>query len=356
MEHRKFLRGVAALLTLALLLGITACATPATSPATGASPTAGDTTTAATDTRTVLDQAGRTVELPAQVETAALIYGVATNFIIALGAGDRLIAINATWGFFNDIVPSLATAGTVGRGSVDYEALASYNPDVFIHKASDPQTLEAVTAMGIPAVGISPESTEDILQTMMLLGQVFGKEDRAAQLVAFYKDKVAFVEGKVADIAQDQRKSAILMGTELGKVAGGDMLQSYMLETAGAINCAKDTTSAQTWPSVGTEKIFEWDPDYIFCTNSNAAEYTVEDILNDPTWQDLTAVKNGHVYLVPSDTDSWEFPGMGSCLGIEWMMSKMYPDKYSEAQMFAQVDDFYQFVYGKTFSGEYLGY
>ncbi|MBQ9992910.1 MAG: ABC transporter substrate-binding protein [Firmicutes bacterium] len=308
------------------------------------------------DEKLVIDLAGREVIVPKNVETAALIYGPATNFLLALGVADRLVAINATWGFYNLVEPSLERAGTIGRGSLDMEALANYNPDVFIHKASDTRTLEAVEALGIPAVGLWPESIEDIMQTIRVLGETFSVEERAESLIEYYNSKVEKAAKLLESVPMEERKTAIVMGAEVGRVANGTMLQSFMLETAGAENMAKDVVSMQTWPLVGTEKIFEWDPDFIFCSNSNVAEYKVEELLADPTWSELKAVKDGHVLLVPSDTDSWEFPGMASCLGLLWMLSQMYPDVYSEEDFLVEVDAFYEFMYGMTFDREYLGY
>ncbi len=58
------------------------------------------------------------------------------------------------------------------------------------------------------------------------------------------------------------------MGSSIGKVADGSMLQGEMLERAGAINCAADMQATELWPTAGTEQIFKWNPEYIFITNS----------------------------------------------------------------------------------------
>ena len=78
--------------------------------------------------------------------------------------------------------------------------------------------------------------------------------------------------------------------------------------------------------------------------------------MESPTWSDLSSVKNRRIYLVPTDRDSWEFPGVSTCLGILWMLMKMYPDYYSQEEFLSEVDAFYDFAYGMTFDLDYLGY
>ena len=63
---------------------------------------------------------------------------------------------------------------------------------------------------------------------------------------------------------RDRRVTALVMGGELGRVAGGDMLQTYMIEKAGGIPVAKDVTGNRNWASVGVETIFTWNPDVLF--------------------------------------------------------------------------------------------
>ena len=236
------------------------------------------------------------------------------------------------------------------------EAMAKLNPDVFIHRATDVDTLKSVSALGIPSIGIAPESTEEILQTVLLLGKVLGVEERANILMDYYNERVEFAKNITSNIPVDKRYTAIVMGSEIGKVASGNMLQSYLIETAGGINMAKDIESKEIWPVVGAEKIFQWNPDFIFLTNSIASKYNLDDLMTDPAWSELNAVKNKRVLLVPSDRDSWEFPGLATVLGFLWMLNQMYPALYSEEEFLLEVDEFYDTAYGITFTKDYLGY
>ena len=307
-------------------------------------------------TITVTDMAGRQVVVPAEVKSVALVWGPSTSFVLALGKGDIITGINYKSELAVKVAPNLANVPSVGKGQADLEAVAKVKPDVFVHKATDTKTLDAVQALGVPAIGIVAETPEDLIKATELLGKVLGAEDKAKQLVTFYNEKNAFARNLTKDIPADQRKTAIVMGSEIGKVAHSGMLQSFLVETAGGVNLAKDIQSKEIWPTVGTEQIFAWDPDFIFCEDYTGAAYKIEDLKKDPSFAKLKAIKNDNIAYIPAHQDLWDFPGVQSSLGALWMLNQFYPEKYSEADFIKDVEAFYTLAYGKTFDREWLGY
>ena len=306
------------------------------------------------DSLTIVDQAGREVTVGKDIESIALCYRVVIRFLLSLDQGDKITGIGKTEDFLEELQPSLKECADVGKGVADIEALAELKPDLFFHKASDVETLEAVEEIGIPAVGIEIETPEDMLTALDLMGKVCGAEAKADALRKYYNDRL----GSIAEMTSviDNKKSAVIMGSSIGKVADGTMLQGEMIERAGGINCAEELEATELWPSAGAEQIFAWNPEYIFITNSESASYTVDDILKDPAWSEIEAVKNRHVYVMPAEKDSWEFPGIVSVLGIEYMIRVMYPQLLSDDEFEADVDELYELSYGRTFDRSELGY
>ena len=307
-------------------------------------------------TLTVVDQAGREVTVQKDPESIALCYRVVIRFLLSLDQGDKIKGIGKSEPFLEELQPSLADCADVGKGVADIEALARLKPDLFIHKASDVKTLEAVQKIGIPSIGIEVETPEDMVCALDLLGKVCGAEDKARELIDYYNGQIAASADLVSRIDDADKPTAIVMGSSIGKVADGSMLQGVMLEQAGAVNCAAEMEQAELWPTAGTEQIFAWNPDYIFITGSESAVYTADDILKDPTWAELTAVKEKHVYEMPAQADSWELPGIVSTLGIDYMIHVMHPELLDDETLREHVDAFYQLSYGRTFDREELGY
>lgn len=303
---------------------------------------------------TVIDQAGREVTVSKNPESVALCYRVVIRFLLSLDMGDKITGIGKTEDFLEDVQPSLKDCADVGKGVADIEALAELGPDLFIHKASDVETLDAVDKIGIPAVGIDVETPEKMITALKVLGIVCGKDDRAEELISYYESEIEDINELTTEIKE--KKSAIVMGSSIGKVADGTMLQGKMLTLAGAVNSADGLAATELWPTAGTEQIFTWNPDYIFITRGDAINYGVKDITEDKTWSEVNAVKNKNVYLMPAEMDSWEFPGVTSLLGVYYMIHTMYPDLLSDEELRDKVNELYETMYGETYERTYLGY
>lgn len=310
-----------------------------------------------TDTeRTIVDQAGREVTVKKDPESIALCYRVVTRILLSLNLGEKITGVGKNDDFIMTLAPYLEDTKDVGMGVADVEALAELNPDIFFGKASDLEGLEAVSEIGIPAVGVSIETPEEITEAIDVIGKACYAEDRAAELIEYYNNEIKAADKLTENIKDKDRKTAIVMGSSIGKVADGTMLQGVMLEHAGAINCAAELEASELWPTAGAEQIFVWDPDYIFITNSESAVYDADDIMKDKAWSEMKAVKNHNVYVMPSELDSWEFPGIVSVLGIDYMIHQMYPKVMSDEELEQKANELYEKTYGKTFSREELEY
>lgn len=348
-----FKKTISLLLIICMLtVGLCSCGDVDTKPE--SSEPAGTVLDETDDSITVVDQAGRIVTVPKDYDSIALCYRVVIRFLLSLDQGDKIKGIGKSEEFLEVLEPGLKDCVDVGKGVADIEALAELNPDIFFHKSHDVETLEAVEELGIPSVGIDVETPEEMIVALDLLGKVCGQQEKAQQLIDYYDKKLADAEEKTASLKE--KKTAVIMGSSIGKVADASMLQGEMIERAGGINAAAEINASELWPTAGTEQIFAWNPDYIFITGSEGAVYTAEDIMNDPAWSEMEAVKNKHIYVMPAVVDSWEFPGVVSTLGIDYMMHIMYPELMSDEELVQNVDDFYQLSYGRTFDRNYLGY
>jgi ABC-type Fe3+-hydroxamate transport system substrate-binding protein len=308
--------------------------------------------------KTVTDGAGAILSIPENntETTIASVYAVSVPFIVALGLSDRVVAINVKSRFWTDNIAALAAAGTVGKGVVDLEALAKFAPGVLIHRSNDPETVAAVSALDIDVLCITAEDLDDIKYTLTMMGEYFGVSNRADDVCRWMDDKFAFIDSIVAAIPEDERVTALVMGGELGRIAGGDMLQSWMIEKAGGTCVAREITAEHNWTNVGVETIFEWNPDFLFCTGSTGLDYTVDGLYKDATWSSVSAVRGGNVYRIPAAYDAWDLPGISCVIGTMYMLWRMYPNYFTAETLQKEIDEYYSFIFGKTFDAAYLGY
>ena len=169
-------------------------------------------------------------------------------------------------------------------------------------------------------------------------------------------DKFDHIEDLVAQIPEEERVTAIVLGSEPGKAATADMMQTWMLDKAGAITAVDGLQGSEVWPNIGVETVLSLDPEVIFLTGSSAMEYSVDDLLSDPAWQATKAVKSGRVYQMPAKIDGWDLPGVNVAMGTYYMVYMLYPDLITTEEMQAEVDAYYTYIFGQTFDKDFLGY
>ena len=343
-------KAVVLLLVLVMLLSFTACK--------AAEETAGNDQ----DTIVIVDMLGREVNVPAdtQSSTVASSYGVATPFLATLGISDRVLACNfKNKGFYRKCDEVIINAGSVGTTvTLDQEALAAYDPDIYICKISDQPKIDIATTLGIPSLTLSAETPEEVMQAYEMLGKALGAEERAAEINEYIQSQLDEIDELAKTIPDDSKVTALCMGSQFSRVAGEDMLQTIMLQRVGAKTVVDGIVGEEEryWADCGVEKVFELDPDYIFVTSSAVLDFTMDDFYTDAAFSALTAVKSKNIYQIPAKMDSWDIPGPGFVLAMYYMMHCMYPELVSTDMMQEKTDEFYSKLYGRTFTGDEIGY
>lgn len=292
----------------------------------------------------ITDGAGRKVSFPEPATAVATNWGGTVDpYLFALGLSDSIVAQNSkNRGIIGAMLPNYDDIPSVGSWSLDTEALATVNADVYIHSVEALDALNSANKIGIRSIGIKTNGYDDIIFNLNMLGQVLGVEDRATEVIEYYEEILALVEKHVSTLSDDQKKTVVILGGDAGTVCK----TSFEIELAGGINCADQLgdTGTDRWPEVGQEKIMEWNPDFIFPQNKYAAE-CADVILNDSTWAGINAVMNGNVYDIPCPFESWININMSDCLAILYMSMQMYPELYEDVDFEKIVIDYYDFVY-----------
>ncbi|MEG1997485.1 MAG: ABC transporter substrate-binding protein, partial [Clostridiales bacterium] len=312
-------------------------------------------------TKIVTDYQGRQVEIPTKVTKVA---GFATAFLADLGHSEMICAPQGPKlpSIYEYTAPAYAAMGNDNAAlyaDLDtFEVIAKLDPDIyFCRQRSVGEMEQGLADLGIPMIVFHHETPEEYYAALRLLGDCIGDTESAERVIKIYQDRLDFLFGLTKDAP---KPTAVIMGGDYGQVANGSMLQSIMMDVAGITNAAQEIDSGDDiWPNVGIEKIFEWDPEYIFITTWGNATYTIDDILKDPAWSELKAVKNGHIYPLPATFDKWEYPYACAPLLASWMTHIAHPDLYSEQDMVDGVLKYYVDIYGdscKTLTRELLGF
>jgi iron complex transport system substrate-binding protein len=279
----------------------------ATSAASAASLTAESPRSAALQARlTVRDDLGRTVSLPARVGRIVSIQPEITRMIVCLGGGDRLVGIDYSIRSQDHLFGLIFPAGSrlpvvsMSENGVSLEEVLRLKPDVVFASPFERQIVESlerrttVPVLAMASMGRFARQSE----ILSLVGRVLGREERAAELTAYFDGLISRVREAVRDAPESSRPRVFL---SFWGVLTKTPIAYDPVATAGGINVAEkvlpDVLGAVN-TLVGIEQIIRWNPDFILVHGNyppRDRKVTVESVLNDPRLASVKAVKAGKV-------------------------------------------------------------
>lgn len=233
------------------------------------------------------------------------------------------------------------------------EQIAATQPELVILKSFMAEQLgEPLEQLSIPVVYLDLETPEAFYKDIFVLGQVFGKPDRAEKIIGFYQERVSRVEELVSDVGQDQKPRVLILqysgsGGEVAfKVPPVSWLQTSMVEISGGSPVWTDLEISGGWTVVNLEQIAAWDPDQIYLIEyaGNASVIKI-DLMQNPIWGNLRAVQDDQLYAFGYDFYSWDQPDTRWILGLQWLATKIHPDLTGEIDIMEEVIAFYTTLY-----------
>ncbi|MEG1847161.1 MAG: ABC transporter substrate-binding protein [Lachnospiraceae bacterium] len=309
---------------------------------------------AAIETNEIVDQLGRTVQLPKQIDRVVSSYYITTSLIIALQAQDKLVGIEMKPDkrpIYKKAAPEIIELPQVGNSkTISVEECASLEAQVVIIPTKLEEFIEPLEKLGICVVAVEPEDLDRFLDCIKLVGTIVGKQDRAEQLITYYQDKVEFITDLTKDITE--QPSVLLLGTDMLSTCTTDMYQSSLIAMAGGVNIASDVKKGK-WVAISKEQIIQYNPDVIL--NLSYSDFTLEEVAAETSFAQIPAVQNKQMYTFPSKLEPWDYPTPSSALGMLWLTSTLHPDLYSAEQYVQDAKDFYQEFFGITVTEEEIG-
>ncbi|MBS5217993.1 MAG: ABC transporter substrate-binding protein, partial [Sutterella wadsworthensis] len=146
---------------------------------------------------------------------------------------------------------------------------------------------------------------------------------------------------RIGKLAENERVRAYMANPNLTTYGSGKYT-GLMMERAGAYNVAAKTIKG--FKQVSIEEVIGWDPAVIFVQDRYPK--AVKEILSDPAWAGIKAVKDKKVYLMPEYAKAWGYPmPEAMAIGELWMAKKLYPEKFADIDMTKAADDYYQRFY-----------
>ena len=298
---------------------------------------------------TVTDHAGRQVVIEKEPQKIVSCYYITSSLLMALGLEDKMVGIEDNPEFrpiYGLSAPHLLELPWVGTAKVlDVEGCAALEPDLVILPLRQKESAEILESLGIDVLLVNPESQTLLTEMIQMVASATNTQDKGDELIAFLDKQEAKLNQILAGVAAPRVYMA--SNSNMLATAGDGMYQSDMIRLAGGANVAAEIEDTY-WAEIDYEQLLVWDPEYIILASS--AKYTVEDVLNDPNLTDCTAVVKGNVYQIPCDAESWDSPVPSSILGALWLANILHPEKLTDTDCAAIMDEYYETFYHFTYS------
>ena len=309
----------------------------------------------AAETRTIIDQRGKVVVIPKEVNRIVTICVPFPAAIYAVtGSGEKIVGMNpfsmsaVNESILGVLAPELKKASTgfiTGGFEVNIEELLKLKPDVVFQWSRKDKEIEKMEAVGIPVIGISAGGRDprNVKGWMKIIAEVIGGEakQRAFDLIAYLDETLEMISSRTSSILKEKRPKALI----LANVESLGVGPYIWIELVGAVNVAEEIprVGGMAGSCVNIEQIYKWDPDIIYI--GNFCETQPEDILKNKIegqdWSPIEAVKNRRVYKVPLGTYRWDPPSAESALMLKWLAQKHYPELFADYSIEEEVREFY---------------
>ena len=251
------------------------------------------------------DMADRAVKLDKAVQRIVALQPADCEVLFAIGAGDLLVGR----GEYCDYPAEVLEVPSVQSGfETNYEQIIALAPDVVIltKMAQSVEDIKKLEEAGITVIVSDAQSIQGVYSAISMLGQITGKADEAAELVASMT--LSFAE--LAEKAKDKEGGSVYF--EVSPLAFGLWVAgagTFMDEIATILNLKNAFDDIEGWQAISEEQVLTRDPDIIVTTTMYFGEgpTPVEELTGRTSWDSLKAVQNGRVFN--ADADAITRPG-----------------------------------------------
>jgi iron complex transport system substrate-binding protein len=218
---------------------------------------------AASENITIIDSAGREVEIPYPVDKVVLLTADNCELAVVLDALDKVVGVEKSAPGYAEIGEMFGKAANAGGSQEpDFEKIADLNPDVVLgYKSSlENGVADELEGMGIPFVVCECNRIQTFEKDVELMGRILGKEDNAKEFLAFHNSIMDLIAERTSSISSDQRTSLYLTGggTTFGKDGG---IEPY-LSAVGAKSIGSELPGESS-VTVDPEWVLDQDPQVI---------------------------------------------------------------------------------------------
>ena len=259
-------------------------------------------------------------------------------------------------------LPSCGVGGPQAQAA-EAEKILSCNPDIVISEYEDVQKEDALQEqLGVPVITLrsGPNNVFDssFSGSLRLLGQIFGKEDRAEAIVSFIETEKAEISSRTASVAESDKPSVYICG--LGNWGTTNHLMTmpnYVAFSVANVKNAASGLSSKGVQAIEKEYFVALGKDMDMIIMDAAAVKNIKPLYKeDPTMFDsCKAWQDGEVYLQMAFNAY--YTNYELALANTWFIGKtVYPDLFADIDLTAKLDEITTVFLGQPLAEKIFSY
>ncbi len=276
----------------------------------------------------VVDSDGRHIIIEAPFSRIISLYPAHTENLVQLGAGEKLVGVSRNSRPFKGVPQNCRILGYRD----DLERFLALKPDLVLIRPmisrSHPGLVRGLEKSGITVISLQPTSPAGLYDYWGKLGDIAGTQEAAAHMKTVFMQKVESLRKRVALIPAPMLQKVYFEAIHRRmKTFAPNSFQVFCLETAGGINIATDAVRVRNTniAAYGKERILAKAGmiDVFLAQRGRMNPVTRGEIISEPGFQVIKAVRNGQVYLV--DEALVSRPTLRLTEGMERIFNILYP-------------------------------
>jgi len=316
----------------------------------------------AKSSRTIIDQRGKRVKVPGEINRIVTLPIPLPSMIVAVdGNGKRIVGMHpksksaVEESTLKNISPELMNVSTafVQEGfTVNIEELVKLQPDVVFQWKHQPEEIEKIENAGIPVIALQYGTQQDLEAWLKILGELLDKKQQVNKIINYHHEVINDIRNRTSTINEKDKPRVMYLNGPEPSTNGGDSYNHFWITASGGCNVAADIEG--TGKYVNMEQVLRWNPEIIYIGNfcNLQADDLFKNKIQGQDWSHVAAVKNRRVYKIPLAGYRWDPPSVESPLMLKWLAQKHYPEIFADYSMAAELKEFYRNIYNYELSDE----
>jgi iron complex transport system substrate-binding protein len=283
----------------------------------------------------VTDFRGKTLYFREPAKRIVCLIESALSGIYMLGEERRVVGISRNvytgnvFPHYAALDPRIRDKKLPAPGNWDFlnlESVVALKPDLVVIWSQQTEAIASLEDKGIPVFGVFIQRKEDVYREIEALGKLTGSGKRAEALIRYTKGELARFAGRTASIPPEKRPGVYFMWAQGNlETSCGESTVNDLIQLAGGRNVCAALPNEHL--VVNLERVLSWDPELIIMWYNEKKEPA--DILQDPQWKRIRAVREKRVHEFPEVfwCDLWTLKFVGAVkLAAKWTHPELFRD------------------------------